>query len=152
MPSDALKLACCTDLELLEGDELQAYPDSGGIWTIGTGHTKGVTKGMLISEYKSREDLMEDEAPIWAYIDGLNVETPPNDLEYIALNDLAFNCGLGALKGVIAGTAKIEHYIHDHAGKVQPGLVRRRRRELAFLGLDVSVLDNPQPIPAQKKT
>ena len=31
--------------ERFEGCRLAAYPDTGGVWTIGYGHTKGVAEG-----------------------------------------------------------------------------------------------------------
>ena len=42
----AITELCATLLGVLEGEALKAYQDSGGVWTIGFGHTAGVTAGM----------------------------------------------------------------------------------------------------------
>lgn len=39
--------------------ELEAYPDSGGVWTIGWGYTPGVKKGMKITEAVAEKLLMD---------------------------------------------------------------------------------------------
>ena len=40
--------------------ELNAYQCAAGVWTIGYGHTKGVQKGMVISEDTANEMLVEE--------------------------------------------------------------------------------------------
>ncbi len=43
-----------------EGCELKAYRCSAGVWTIGYGHTAGVTEGMAISQAHAEELLRAD--------------------------------------------------------------------------------------------
>ena len=38
-----------------EGCDLKAYRCSAGVWTIGYGHTAGVTEGMAISQAHARD-------------------------------------------------------------------------------------------------
>jgi len=56
----------CYDLiKEFEGCKLEAYPDpaSGGEpWTIGVGSTKGVHKGMVITQEQADEYLVNDVA------------------------------------------------------------------------------------------
>ena len=54
-----------TGIELLkhfEGCELKAYQDSVGVWTIGYGHTKGIYKGLEITQSEA-EKMLIDELP-----------------------------------------------------------------------------------------
>ena len=37
-----------------EGCRLEAYQDAAGVWTIGYGHTHGVKKGDVATEYYDR--------------------------------------------------------------------------------------------------
>ena len=58
-------------LELLkhfEGLELNAYQCAAGVWTIGYGHTKGVQKGMSISEEAANEMLAEEMTEYEKYV------------------------------------------------------------------------------------
>lgn len=43
-----------------EGCKLTAYQDVVGVWTIGVGHTKGVYKGMVITQAQADAYLRED--------------------------------------------------------------------------------------------
>ncbi len=47
-------------LKKWEGVELEAYQDTGGVWTIGVGHTRGVTAGMTITEEQAEAFLRQD--------------------------------------------------------------------------------------------
>ena len=49
-------------LKHFEGCELKAYQDSVGVWTIGYGHTKGVTEGLEITQAEA-EKMLVDELP-----------------------------------------------------------------------------------------
>jgi lysozyme len=132
-------------LQTEEGESLRSYLDSGKTLTIGYGHTGADVKpGETIIEAQARALEDHDLEPIFTFLIALVTSAAPSTFENLGLASFAFNCGLGALKSVFAGTAKIEHYIHDHKGNVQPGLVHRRRFELALLGMDITVLDNPK--------
>lgn len=80
-----------------EGRRLTAYQDSGGVWTICDGHTKGVTKGMRADNATCdrllREDLIIHEKQLLACAPEL--ATVPAET-YVAINDWAFNVGTGA--------------------------------------------------------
>ena len=47
----------------LEGERLVSYPDSGGVWTIGVGHTKGIHAGQIETKQQSDLDFAEDIKP-----------------------------------------------------------------------------------------
>jgi len=135
-------------LPIVEACREKAYRDSGGIWTIGVGHTgPDVHVGEVITTAQERALLDHDLTGVYSDLYLLNERTPIMATQFLGFASFAYNCGRGALKDVLAGTAKIEHFIHDHLGKVLGGLVTRRRFELACLGMDVTVLDDPKPIP-----
>ena len=78
-------------IKRFEGVRLQAYPDSGGVWTIGYGHTKDVKKGDHITQYQAEQLLKEDLAQFEAMankVRGLNTQG-----KYDAVVDFLYNCG-----------------------------------------------------------
>jgi lysozyme len=80
-------------IKRFEGARLQAYPDSGGVWTIGYGHTKDVKKGDRITQYQAEQLLKEDLAQFEAMankVRGLNTQG-----KYDAVVDFLYNCGPG---------------------------------------------------------
>ncbi|HUN42210.1 MAG TPA: lysozyme [Acetobacteraceae bacterium] len=88
-------------LELIkrfEGCRLQAYQDVAGIWTIGYGHTGGVTEGMTITQHQAdlflRNDLLATENAVVAAI--MQAATAEN--QFGAMVALAYNIGAGAFK------------------------------------------------------
>ena len=78
-------------IKRFEGCQLTAYADSGGVLTIGYGHTKGVKKGDKITAYQAeqllKEDLTEFEA-LANKVRGLNTQG-----KYDAVVDFLYNCG-----------------------------------------------------------
>jgi lysozyme len=122
-----------------EGERLEAYQDSVGVWTVGVGHTgKKVHKGMKISPEESVDLLRHDLEWVEKCI-SRNVKVPLNQHEYDALASFIFNLGCGAfhkstlLKKLNAndrkGAAK-EFAKWCHAGgKTLAGLVKRRESE-----------------------
>lgn len=128
-----------------EGFRSHPYQDSGGVWTIGYGHTGGVSArtppwsrahalGMLAS------DAHEAARGVREMLYGHSV----NQCEFDALVSQAYNAGVGALakspqvrllksgrKGsrVAAGAAMATWYIHDAQGHSLLGLIRRRAAE-----------------------
>ena len=121
-----------------EGLRLQAYPDEGGVWTIGYGHTKGVAPGAVISGAQAEMLLEADLAQAERAVSDL-VYVPLTDNQFAALVDFVFNEGAGAfarstlLKKLNEGgyalvPAYLKSWIFDN-GKVVPGLVRRRAAE-----------------------
>lgn len=134
-------------VRLQEGESLSAYQDSGGIWTIGVGHTGSeVVEGMLITERKSRELFVRDMKRTADKL-AARIHAPVSSNQYVAILSLAFNVGAGSVAGsnlvrqLNAGnergaaaeftngwnTVKI-----NGVRKVIPGLTARRKRERAL--------------------
>ena len=126
--------------ERFEGCRLAAYPDTGGVWTIGYGHTHGVHPGMTCTLEQAEAWLRED---IQAAADAVNrlVKISLKQTEFDALVDFVFNLGAGAfarstmLKDINAGNlaaAALQFPLSDRdAGRVLAGLLHRRLAEEA---------------------
>jgi len=87
-------------LKRWEGLRLSAYQDSGGIWTIGYGHTSNagppaVTKGLTITWEKAEEILANDLKKFEDSVRFL-VKVPINSNQFDALVSLCYNIGAGA--------------------------------------------------------
>ena len=126
--------------ERFEGCRLAAYPDTGGVWTIGYGHTHGVHEGMTCTPGEAEAWLKAD---IQAAADAVNrlVTVSLKQSEFDALVDFVFNLGAGAfarstmLKDLNAGNlaaAALQFPLWDRdAGRVLAGLLHRRLAEEA---------------------
>jgi lysozyme len=77
-----------------EGVELTAYQDSGGVWTIGYGHTANVVEGQTITQAQATNLLMLDLATAAAAVNRL-VTVSLNQNQFDALVDFVFNEGQG---------------------------------------------------------
>ena len=128
--------------ESFEGIRYAAYQDSGGVYTIGYGHTHGVTPGMTCDQATAEAWLAEDVH--WAeHAVNAFVKVPLTQPEFDACVDFCFNCGTGTFQrsDVLrllntgqyhAAASALEEY--DHAGgQVLAGLLRRRKAEEALL-------------------
>lgn len=120
-----------------EGLRLKAYKCSAGKWTIGYGHTTGVTKNLT---------CIQKQADAWLYADCQNAMDAVNrwdtvynwsQNEFDALVSFTFNCGSANLKALLKnGTrsrSEIENYLplyRKAGGKVVQGLINRRNDEL----------------------
>lgn len=133
-------------IKSFEGCRLTSYKDSVGIWTIGYGHTSGVTNGMVITEERAEEMLRSDlgifEVKVNKYDDVYNFTSN----EFSALVSFAYNVGnIDQLTNFGKRTKKeiadkMLLYIHA-GGKQLSGLKRRREAERTlFLKVD----DNPK--------
>lgn len=86
-----------------EGLRLNAYPDTGGIWTIGYGSTKNpftgarVKEGDKISRATALEWLKKDIEQRKFAISKL-IKVPISENKLAAITSLAYNIGLGALQ------------------------------------------------------
>lgn len=133
-------------LKQKEGCRLQAYRDSGGVWTIGYGHTGGVSPGQTISQAQAeqflRQDLANFEDDVSSLAQSTGVQLTQGQFD--ALVSFSYNCGPGNLRksgvmqmlksGNISGAQnKIKQYIHDKAGNTLQGLVTRRATEASWL-------------------
>jgi lysozyme len=124
--------------EQFEGLSLAAYQDSRGVWTIGYGHTAGVTEGATCTQAQADAWLTEDTQ--WAVSVVQNeVTVPLTQGEFNALVDFVFNAGSGnfssstLLADLNAGNyaaAAAQFQRWDLAGgQVVAGLLRRRIAE-----------------------
>ncbi len=129
-------------IEHFEGCELTAYQDSGGIWSVGYGHTgPDVCEGMTISQPRAVAllglDVTIAERDVAALVE---VELTPN--EFSALVSFQFNTGSLSSSAGLALINRREFlpawddhfclWIHDAKGSVDVGLIRRRAAERAL--------------------
>lgn len=131
-----------------EGLRLSSYRDTAGIWTIGFGTIyhhdlkRPVRNGDRITRQKAIEYLEKDTASAAAAVNRL-ITVPLTNNQRIALTSLVYNIGSGAfsrstLRRLInAGNSKEKvapeflKWVYS-GGKLTPGLVNRRRDEMAL--------------------
>ena len=119
-------------IKSFEGCSLVAYKCPANVWTIGYGHTHGVTEGMSISQKQADELLKEDLAKYEKYVEDTKLVL--NENQFSALVSFVYNCGNGNLKKLIANRTLPEiaeaMLLYKKAnGVVLNGLVRRRKAE-----------------------
>ncbi|MDO4827375.1 MAG: lysozyme [Bacteroidia bacterium] len=122
-----------------EGLRLTAYRCSAGVWTVGYGHTIGVTEGMTISieqaEKYLRQDIGTAESIVNAECSNLR------QCQFDALVSFVFNVGGGNFrKSTLLMKVKVnpdDNSIMDEflrwvyaKGKVLSGLQKRRLAEM----------------------
>lgn len=129
-------------LAILEGEELVAYPDTGGVLTIGFGHTgPDVKRGMRITRARAfallRRDVRTAEAAVNKYVKvGLNRH------RFDALVIFVYNIGVGNFRSSTVlrklnardyrgASAHLMDWVKVKGRTVQ-GLVNRRRVEKAL--------------------
>lgn len=124
-----------------EGYEGHAYLDTGGVPTIGYGHTRGVKMGASCTPEQAEVWLREDLASAEADVSKL-VKVPLTDNQFAALVSFTFNLGgaqLGKstlLKFLNAGNyagagSQFQFWVFDN-GKKLAGLIKRRAAEAAL--------------------
>jgi lysozyme len=123
-----------------EGLLLHSYPDSGGIWTVGYGHTGSeVGPGQTITKARALALLASDLRGAAAAVNR-NFTRPLSVRQRIAAISFAFNVGEGGLQSSTflrefnAGNTKAAAdalllWTKDAAGNTLLGLQRRRRAE-----------------------
>lgn len=123
-------------IKQFEGLRLTAYRCPAGKWTIGYGHTKGVKKGMYISEAVATHFLIQDVQRVEPTINSYDGIYHWTQNEFDALASFAFNCGIGNLKKLLKYGQRPKSQIADAIllynkanGRVLKGLVRRRNAE-----------------------
>jgi len=121
-----------------EGVRYEAYLDTGGVWTIGVGHTRKVYPGQKATPAQVdawlQEDLTEAERALAAY-----VHVPLNQNMYDALAGFVFNIGAEQFRtstmlrllnqGLYKDAANEFPKWNLDNGKVIKGLVLRRERQ-----------------------
>lgn len=127
-----------------EGCRLAAYRCHAGVWTIGYGHTSGVTSGMKITQGEAdaifEKDIKQFSDQVKRTLGAVNL----NNNQFDALVSLAYNIGIGRLsksellKKVKANPddptirgefARYVYAISNGVKRQLPGLVRRRTEE-----------------------
>lgn len=115
-----------------EGCRLTAYTCPAGVWTIGYGHTKGVKKGMTITQDQADAYLEDDILSYERYVS--IYASWANQSQFDALVSFAFNCGPGNLQTLVKGRSPEQVgnallLYNKSNGKVLKGLQRRREAE-----------------------
>lgn len=148
-------------IKKFEGCRLTAYKCPAGVWTIGYGHTGGVTSGMTITQKQADDFLFSDCQKFVGYVNNKSyvpLTDQLNQNQFDALVSFAFNCGQGNLKTLCANRSLAEIaekllLYNKGGGVVLAGLVRRREDERAlFLSGGVSNTPAPQPTPSNNNT
>ena len=137
-----------------EGCKLEAYQDSGGVWTIGYGHTKDVQPGQVITKQQAQLYLIDDLANMEKYVYLYDKYYHFTQDQFDALVSFCYNCGPGNLHKLLDGGNKpIEVVKQDlpktcikAKGQILNGLIRRRKAEAELMGncqqdLDLVVAD-----------
>jgi GH24 family phage-related lysozyme (muramidase)/nucleoid-associated protein YgaU len=158
-------------VKMIEGFEggpyLNAYPDpatGGAPWTIGYGHTGGVTPGEHITQAQAEQFLKNDLKTAENAVRN-SVHVPITQNQFDACVSLAFNIGgSGFANSAIASRLNAGNYSgaqqafaeYNHAnGKVLEGLTRRRATEAALFGNSApsgTGGGNTTPTPTPKPT
>jgi lysozyme len=121
-------MLAATLIRVFEGVRLTAYQDTGGVWTIGFGHTgPDVVQGYTISMDTASALLQADAAPLLKL-----VEAEPL-VAAAAYVSFGYNCGYHTLEQVLLGQSELLNFVHDRHGNVLPGLVSRRGLEAALI-------------------
>ena len=122
-----------------EGLLLKAYLCPAGIWTIGYGHTSGVSPNSFITIQEADEYLHRDVATIEMQLNKLNLSL--RQCQWDAIVSFVFNVGIGNFKASTL-LAKIRINPDDNSiideflrwvyanGKVIRGLQKRRLTEM----------------------
>ena len=138
-------------IKKFEGCTLQAYLCPAGVWTIGVGHTKGVKKGMAITQQQAETFLKDDIKPIETLLNGMGINYTQGQFD--ALVSWIFNLGQGNFKSstmykyIVARKSDLEITDqmvkwHNAGGKPLLGLKKRRCAEAnMFLGKEMYYID-----------
>lgn len=140
------------NVEEFEGLRLNAYRCPSGVWTIGYGHTHGVTPNMSITKYDAQVFLQYDLRLVVCQL----IELHPNIITcsglFYALTDFVFNVGItkyrrSTLKKVVdnikdyfcltendIASLSVQFLLWTKSnGKTLRGLERRRQWEVSLL-------------------
>lgn len=122
-----------------EGLRLTAYRCPAGVYTIGYGHTRGVKRGMKITEEEASAYLTTDLRNSEKAVERYNSVYHWDQNEYDALVSFTFNCGAINLRSLLRNGRRNREQIaaalplyRKAGGKVLKGLERRRAAEKAL--------------------
>jgi len=151
-------------LKQWEGLRTNAYQDTGGVWTIGYGHTAAAGtpaphQGMVITASEAEDILLKDLTQYEAAVEN-NVKVKLNDNQFAALVSFAFNVGINAFKNSTL-LKKLNQGNFDAVptelmkwtkagGKKLQGLVNRRRAE-GYLWMEGAYVTSKDVVPEPKK-
>ena len=126
-------------IKQFEGLRLTAYKCPAGVYTIGYGHTRGVKRGMKITEEEASAYLTADLRNSEKAVERYDSIYHWNQNEYDALVSFTFNCGATNLRSLLRNGRRNRSQIavtlpsyRKSGGKVLKGLVRRRVAEKAL--------------------
>ena len=126
------KTICTAFILSAESIRYKAYQDTGGVWTIGAGHTKDVRVGMTCDFSQVMTWLSQDLDPIFQV---LSTSEDSNTCHKMAYVSFGYNVGINALRRVLAGTDGISNptHVEDRHGNILTNLQARRNLELSLL-------------------
>ena len=126
-------------IKQFEGVRLTAYKCPAGLYTIGYGHTRGVTRGMKITEEEASAHLAADLLNSEKAVERYDSVYHWNQNEFDALVSFTFNCGAANLRSLLRNGRRNRSQIaatlplyRKAGGKVLKGLERRRVAEKAL--------------------
>ena len=126
-------------IKQFEGIRLTAYKCPAGVYTIGYGHTRGVTRGMKITEEEASAFLAADLRNSEKAVERYDSIYHWNQNEFDALVSFTFNCGATNLRALLRNGRRNRTQIAETlplyrkaGGKVLKGLERRRVAEKAL--------------------
>lgn len=125
-------------IKSFEGLRLKPYLCPAGVWTIGYGTTKGITKNTPEITETEAEELLEKDLIKFESIVIDNVDVELTDNQFSALVSLVYNCGSAPLKKSLGAVLNTGNYLgaaeqflrwNKANGKELAGLTRRRKAE-----------------------
>ena len=126
-------------IKQFEGVRLTAYKCPAGVYTIGYGHTRGVKRGMKITEEEASAYLTADLRNSEKAVERYDSIYHWNQNEFDALVSFTFNCGAANLRSLLRNGRRNRSQIAETlplyrkaGGKVLKGLERRRAAEKAL--------------------
>lgn len=126
-------------IKQFEGVRLTAYKCPAGVYTIGYGHTRGVQRGMKITEEEASAYLTADLRNSEKAVERYDSIYHWNQNEFDALVSFTFNCGAANLRSLLRNGRRNRTQIAETlplyrkaGGKVLKGLERRRAAEKAL--------------------